>query len=156
MPFRDRKCLATAGPEHDLESFLYVLLWTCCGEALAIPEWHTGTPSAIATMRTGQMMQPHSFEELLGCFHPGFVGMKPLARQWRKILSRHKYTTTPRVRSSGGADADSSDDSDSTGDYEVYPMYVVLPWKANCVTRSSTDWHAFVVMRDALCWGFKI
>lgn len=74
---------------HDLESFLYVLLWVATAEA--IPEWMDGGAGLIAAVKRGQMTGDRSFEELLGRFTEAFsgkggYGLKEVARRWREVL----------------------------------------------------------------------
>ncbi|KAL6910518.1 hypothetical protein GGI43DRAFT_427151 [Trichoderma evansii] len=94
---------------HDLESFLYVLLWQCIrrgwefvGRALAKPSqltgWYTGTFEDIARNKQGNM-DGNAFEYILDEFPDEFNNIKPLCRELRSILFPIKedalFTRTP-------------------------------------------------------------
>ena len=78
---------------HDLESFLYVLIWQCArrgwGERwprdTLISKWYTGSYRDIAHAKRGDMyVDP--FEDILEEFPPHLDCVKPLCREMRGIL----------------------------------------------------------------------
>lgn len=81
---------------HDLESFLYVLLWVSTGAG--IPEWTNGAMELIGDVKHSQMMRPERFETLLGRFQEPFLGegaaggLKEVARRWREVLFCSAHT----------------------------------------------------------------
>lgn len=94
---------------HDLESFLYVLLWQCIrrgwefvGRTLSKPSqltgWYTGTFEDIARNKQGNM-DGLAFEYILNEFPDEFKCIKPLCRELRSILFPIKedalFTGTP-------------------------------------------------------------
>lgn len=94
---------------HDLESFLYVLLWQCIrrgwefvGRTLSKPSqltgWYTGTFEDIARNKHGNM-DGIAFEYILNEFPDEFNCIKPLCRELRSILFPIKdnalFTGTP-------------------------------------------------------------
>lgn len=94
---------------HDLESFLYVLLWQCIrrgwefvGRTLSKPSqltgWYTGTFEDIARNKQGNMDRI-AFEYILNEFPDEFKCIKPLCRKLRSILFPIKgdalFTGTP-------------------------------------------------------------
>ncbi|UKZ59238.1 uncharacterized protein TrAtP1_000556 [Trichoderma atroviride] len=94
---------------HDLESFLYVLLWQCIrrgwefvGRTLSKPSqlrgWYTGTFEDIARNKHGNM-DGIAFEYILNEFPDEFSCIKPLCRELRSILFPIKdnalFTGTP-------------------------------------------------------------
>ncbi|KAI5787999.1 hypothetical protein DFH27DRAFT_473733, partial [Peziza echinospora] len=72
---------------HDLESFLYVLIWVCTSDG-NVDKWRQGTTIGIAALKAGQMTMTEIFEKLLDAFHPTAEGLKDVARAWRKVLIR--------------------------------------------------------------------
>ncbi|KAI1369386.1 FunK1 protein kinase [Xylaria arbuscula] len=77
---------------HDLESFLYVFLWTIItNHAESLPEtsrlrhWDDGTWTELATRKSIDMTQDR-FEEILKEFSPEYTALKPLARSLRQLL----------------------------------------------------------------------
>ncbi|KAL9489369.1 hypothetical protein ACSS6W_001646 [Trichoderma asperelloides] len=94
---------------HDLESFLYVLLWQCIrrgwefvGRSLAkssqLTGWYTGIFEDIARNKQGNM-DGNAFEYILDEFPEEIDDIKPLCRELRSILFPIKedslYTRTP-------------------------------------------------------------
>lgn len=95
---------------HDLESFLYVLLWQCIrrgwefvGRTLSklpsqLTGWYTGTFEDIARNKHGNM-DGIAFEYILNEFPDEFKCIKPLCRELRSILFPIKddalFTGTP-------------------------------------------------------------
>ncbi|OJD26365.1 hypothetical protein ACJ73_02250 [Blastomyces percursus] len=83
---------------HDLESFLYVLIWQCACNGWerfnrskekparsCLKEWYTGSYDQIANAKRGRM-GASGFEEVLLEFPPEFEDFKPLCRKLRRIL----------------------------------------------------------------------
>lgn len=85
---------------HDLESFLYVLLWVCARRTWEVniqcvtkgrprrsilQKWYTGDFDEIAHAKQGDM-HTDGFEDILKEFPPVLEHLKPLCRQLRKIL----------------------------------------------------------------------
>ncbi|KAI0818189.1 FunK1 protein kinase [Xylaria sp. FL0064] len=77
---------------HDLESFLYVLLWTIITNRTDNPpgtsrlrQWSNGDWSQLAA-RKSLDVEPSGFENILGEFSPEYHSFKPLARSLRQIL----------------------------------------------------------------------
>ncbi|RPB18422.1 hypothetical protein L211DRAFT_831680 [Terfezia boudieri ATCC MYA-4762] len=93
---------------HDLESFLYVLLWVCCYPVTLDPNpkqrdmmgmdniWPRLHPLRTWIFADEQTVTAHkginivvderNFEGLLGRFRAGFEGFKAVARRWRRTL----------------------------------------------------------------------
>ncbi|RPB23564.1 hypothetical protein L211DRAFT_231908 [Terfezia boudieri ATCC MYA-4762] len=91
---------------HDLESFLYVLLWVCCYPVIPDPNseqrdimdniWPRSHPLRTWIFADEQTVTAHKvknividekmFEGLLGRFRSGFEGFKAVARRWRRTL----------------------------------------------------------------------
>ncbi|RPB19120.1 hypothetical protein L211DRAFT_663635 [Terfezia boudieri ATCC MYA-4762] len=91
---------------HDLESFLYVLLWVCCYPVTLDPNpkqsdmmddiWPRSHPLRTWIFADEQTVTTHkginivvnemNFEGLLGRFRAGFEGFKAVARRWRRTL----------------------------------------------------------------------
>ncbi|KAI5793024.1 hypothetical protein DFH27DRAFT_186219 [Peziza echinospora] len=111
---------------HDLESFLYVLLWAICGGATAMPDWENGPPNTIAIFKRGQMTDTRNFEDLLRRAGQGFDGLKNVARAWRNIL----FCVAE--------------------DVEEGKLYDVRPARHGVVKRGLGEWDAMVLMRDVL------
>lgn len=98
---------------HDLESFLYVLLWLCARRAWALPgapkrptaghalsHWYTGTYDDIARSKRGDM-DLTGLEVVLKEFPSSFDCVKPLCRTLRDVLFPYKvgrglFTGTPQ------------------------------------------------------------
>ena len=85
---------------HDLESFLYVLLWICARRAWergfgckpkdqpnrsVLRKWYTGDYAEIAQAKRG-FMHVDGFEDILGEFPGPFDSVKPLCREIRGSL----------------------------------------------------------------------
>ncbi|KAI5858266.1 FunK1 protein kinase [Durotheca rogersii] len=77
---------------HDLESFLYVFLWTIITnhtenppEASRLRQWSDGDWSELA-LRKSLDMDPDGFRDILHEFTPGFYSLKPLAESLHQIL----------------------------------------------------------------------
>lgn len=85
---------------HDLESFLYVLLWICARRAWErefqcrftdrpeysrLTKWYTGSYNAIADAKQGYM-HADGFENILQEFPHVFDCVKPLCREIRRTL----------------------------------------------------------------------
>ncbi|KAL8847182.1 MAG: hypothetical protein Q9221_007767 [Calogaya cf. arnoldii] len=85
---------------HDLESFLYVLLWMCARRAWErefecklvdrpkrniLTKWYTGSFDDIAEAKRGYM-HIDGFEDVLHEFPPAFDRIKPLCKKIRSIL----------------------------------------------------------------------
>ncbi|KAI4106232.1 MAG: hypothetical protein L6R37_002319 [Teloschistes peruensis] len=85
---------------HDLESFLYVLLWICARRAWerrfqchsadrpresVLTKWYSGTLKDIAEAKRGYM-HVDGFEDVLDEFPPAFDRVKPLCKDLRGIL----------------------------------------------------------------------
>ncbi|OTA93921.1 hypothetical protein M434DRAFT_45037, partial [Hypoxylon sp. CO27-5] len=77
---------------HDLESFLYVFLWTiitnCAGnptETSKLPQWSNGNWDELAARKTLDMTQD-GFQRITEEFTSAFHGLKPLAERLRQIL----------------------------------------------------------------------
>ncbi|KAI1932017.1 hypothetical protein LOZ66_006971 [Ophidiomyces ophidiicola] len=83
---------------HDLESFLYVLIWQCARQGWRkskrpqdqpidsmLKEWYTGSYKKIARTKSGDM-EARGFEYLLEEFPLEFECVKPLCRTIRGIL----------------------------------------------------------------------
>ncbi|RPB17993.1 hypothetical protein L211DRAFT_324889 [Terfezia boudieri ATCC MYA-4762] len=91
---------------HDLESFLYVLLWVCCYPVTPDPNpekrdsmdniWPRSHPLKTWIFEDEETVIAHKgmyivskgevFEGLLGRFRAGFEGFKAVARRWRRTL----------------------------------------------------------------------
>ncbi|RPB23677.1 hypothetical protein L211DRAFT_868539 [Terfezia boudieri ATCC MYA-4762] len=91
---------------HDLESFLYVLLWVCCYPVTPDPNpkqrdivddiWPRSHPLKTWIFADEQTVTTHKginivvnekmFEGLLRRFRAGFEGFKAVARRWRRTL----------------------------------------------------------------------
>ncbi|KAI5780649.1 hypothetical protein DFH27DRAFT_617629 [Peziza echinospora] len=123
---------------HDLHSFLYVLIWVCCGGKAAhmLHTWSAGPMEYIANCKRGQMVNTRSFESLLRCFafggveggpggEGGVAGMQRVARAWRDVLN--------------WLDAGS-----------VAGLYVVEQPSVGTVNWGLGKWEAFIRMRDIL------
>lgn len=112
----------------DLESFLYVLLWTCIvtDEGRVHPgspllDWVDGRTAQIVASKNHHMTEKWLFEELLDHFRDEFLPLRGLARRWRDVLfGEGKPGAGPGARARKGVS-------------EV------------------PDWDAFVRVRDA-CW----
>ncbi|KAI1418377.1 FunK1 protein kinase [Hypoxylon sp. FL1857] len=77
---------------HDLESFLYVFLWTIITnhrdnppETSKLREWSNGDWNELAVRKSLDMDQ-NSFQSILEEFTPEFYSLKPLADRLRQIL----------------------------------------------------------------------
>ncbi|KAI0098049.1 FunK1 protein kinase [Nemania sp. FL0031] len=77
---------------HDLESFLYVFLWTIITahtedppETSRLRQWSNGDWYELAALKSLDMDQ-NGFETILGEFPPEFHSVKPLAESLRQIL----------------------------------------------------------------------
>ncbi|KAI1779308.1 FunK1 protein kinase [Hypoxylon cercidicola] len=77
---------------HDLESFLYVFLWTIITnhtenppETSKLRQWSNGNWNKLAVRKSLDMDQ-NGFQTLLGEFTPEFHSLKPLAESLRQIL----------------------------------------------------------------------
>lgn len=72
---------------HDLESFLYVLLWVCIG---GLPEWSDGTWQFIAEVKWRAMRNDVFFKALLERFKEPLrvSGLREVAKRWREVLFR--------------------------------------------------------------------
>ncbi|KAH7131171.1 FunK1 protein kinase [Dactylonectria macrodidyma] len=77
---------------HDLESFLYVFLWTIItnhtenpSEASKLRQWSNGDWNELAARKSLDMDQD-SFQNILEEFTPEFHSLKPLAESLRQIL----------------------------------------------------------------------
>ncbi|KAE8354714.1 hypothetical protein BDV28DRAFT_73102 [Aspergillus coremiiformis] len=93
---------------HDLESFLYVLLWACIrygpqqprdvnapvtssesarkrASASRLQKWYTGTYEDIADVKRGHM-DKNGFEDIINEFPPSCERLKPVARRFRSVL----------------------------------------------------------------------
>lgn len=111
----------------DLESFLYVLVWTCIisAEGRVAPgsllwNWADGRREQLRSCKYHHMNNARQFEKLLGEFRPEYVGLRGLARRWRGLLFGGERGGPPGARAEDG----------------VSPV---------------PDWDAFVQARDA-CW----
>ncbi|KAF8422941.1 hypothetical protein EV426DRAFT_604459 [Tirmania nivea] len=91
---------------HDLESFLYVLLWVCCYPVTPDPNpkqrdivddvwpryhplrtWIFADEQTVTTHKVTNIVSDEKrFEELLVRFRAGFEGFKAVARRWRMTL----------------------------------------------------------------------
>lgn len=77
---------------HDLESFLYVLLWTIITnhtdnppEESKLRQWSSGDWDELA-LRKSLDMDQDGFQTILGEFPPEFHSLKPIAESLRQIL----------------------------------------------------------------------
>jgi len=77
---------------HDLESFLYVFLWTIITnhtenplETSKLRQWSNGDWNELAVCKSLDMDQD-SFQNILKEFTPEFHSLKPLAESLRQIL----------------------------------------------------------------------
>lgn len=77
---------------HDLESFLYVLLWTIITnhtenppEMSRLRQWSNGEYDELAVRKSLDMEQD-GFQTVLREFPPEFHGLKPLAERLRQVL----------------------------------------------------------------------
>lgn len=77
---------------HDLESFLYVFLWTIITnhtdnppETSKLRQWSSGDWDELAVRKSLDMDQ-EGFETILGEFPPEFDSLKPLAENLRQVL----------------------------------------------------------------------
>ncbi|OTA54014.1 hypothetical protein K449DRAFT_389540 [Hypoxylon sp. EC38] len=77
---------------HDLESFLYVFLWTIITnradnptEASKLRQWSNGDWDELAARKTLDMTQD-GFQRIMEEFTSAFYGLKPLAERLRQIL----------------------------------------------------------------------
>lgn len=77
---------------HDLESFLYVFLWTMINNHAENPvrtsklrRWSRGSWDELATRKTLDM-HPDNFQAILREMSPEFDSLKPLAESLRRIL----------------------------------------------------------------------
>ncbi|KAI5781965.1 hypothetical protein DFH27DRAFT_283465 [Peziza echinospora] len=130
---------------HDLESFLYVLLWVCCGGAPALADWQAGAPSSIAKAKLAEMAHDALFAELLAKFTPAFAGRGELAgvaRRWRDVLFRLDAPADRR----NGAGRDDAGWEDQRGP----AVYILEPARAGWVKRGLAEYDAFLRMRDIL------
>lgn len=92
---------------HDLESFLYVLLWVCCYPAVAGPagiisslhsiwpasdplsQWRDGDELSVINHKVANVIgSPRKFSLLLERFRPGFEHFKRVAAEMRMTLWR--------------------------------------------------------------------
>ncbi|KJZ69251.1 hypothetical protein HIM_11354 [Hirsutella minnesotensis 3608] len=91
---------------HDLESFLYVLIWQCARHGWGrewpkdalITKWYTGSYREIAHAKRGDM-GVDGFEDILEEFPPHFNCVKPLCRELRGILFPYReglFVGTPK------------------------------------------------------------
>ncbi|KAI5780611.1 hypothetical protein DFH27DRAFT_583507 [Peziza echinospora] len=132
---------------HDLESFLYVLLWVCLGSDQGhgpLGElWQAGTLESIALIKSGFVTRTNHFENRLGNdFMPQFgagrplpTPLKELARAWRKVLFA--------IEGSGG------DGAPGSASEEVYHV----PSRSRTrgyIKPGLSEWDAFIRMRDSL------
>ncbi|KAK7019871.1 hypothetical protein R3P38DRAFT_2535963 [Favolaschia claudopus] len=89
-------------PDHDLESFLYVLIWICVHYAgpkgvvrqnfniyhSPLEPWVNGTSyKTIGMAKWCSMVNDDAWEEVLSCFAPYFEPLKTCATAWRKLFS---------------------------------------------------------------------
>ncbi|KAI1110334.1 FunK1 protein kinase [Nemania sp. NC0429] len=77
---------------HDLESFLYVLLWTIITnraenppETSKLRQWSSGDWDELAARKSLDMDQD-GFQTILGEFPPEFDSLKPLAENLRQVI----------------------------------------------------------------------
>ncbi|KAJ0121961.1 hypothetical protein J7T55_002472 [Diaporthe amygdali] len=77
---------------HDLESFLYVFLWTIITnhtenppETSKLRQWSNGDWDELAVRKSLDMSQD-GFQTILGEFPPGLHSLKPLAENIRQVL----------------------------------------------------------------------
>lgn len=77
---------------HDLESFLYVFLWTIITnhpdnppETSKLRQWSSGDWGELAVRKSLDMGQD-GFQTILGGFTPEFHSLKPLAESLRQVL----------------------------------------------------------------------
>ncbi|KAL7791946.1 serine/threonine-protein kinase Sgk2 [Trichoderma ceciliae] len=96
---------------HDLEAFLYVLIWLCARRGWALSRasdrrpgrsmlwrWYTGSYQDIAQNKRGDM-DKNGLEAILEEFPEDFDCVKPLCRRVRDVLFPHKdglFTGTPQ------------------------------------------------------------
>ncbi|KAF8430967.1 hypothetical protein BGX38DRAFT_1277502 [Terfezia claveryi] len=87
---------------HDLESFLYVLIWVCCYPAVAgsanmisslwpasdpLSQWRDGDEHSVTARKIADVIDsPRIFGLLLERFRPGFEHFKRVAREMRMML----------------------------------------------------------------------
>lgn len=95
LPFMSINVLSDKphGYRDDLESFLYVLIWTCITDenGLVDPDsklrfWNEGELYQIAASKSFAMTNKDRFEDLLCEFEPQYAGLETLAERWRKVL----------------------------------------------------------------------
>ncbi|CAD6506424.1 BgTH12-07350, partial [Blumeria graminis f. sp. triticale] len=86
---------------HDLESFLYVLIWVCinCGwnkgtnpHEVFLSKWYTGTAQEIH-LHKEYYMTLGSFEKVLFKFSPMFDDVKVLAEEFRDLIFNSNIKT---------------------------------------------------------------
>ncbi|KAK7001016.1 hypothetical protein R3P38DRAFT_2559945 [Favolaschia claudopus] len=98
---RKGKTLPQHLPRHDLESFLYVLIWICVHYAGPngvvrqnfkiyhswLKDWVGGTSyKSIGGCKGYSMLADDGWEEVLNCFAPYFEPLKTCATAWRKLF----------------------------------------------------------------------
>ncbi|KAF8455719.1 hypothetical protein BGX38DRAFT_1327825 [Terfezia claveryi] len=105
---------------HDLESFLYVLLWVCCYPVIAGPatmissshhiwpasdpliEWHDGNESSVTNHKIACVIDSsRKFNWLLERFRPGFEPFKRVAREMRMTLWRQPGLSSCKLYEEG-------------------------------------------------------
>ncbi|RPB19035.1 hypothetical protein L211DRAFT_871492 [Terfezia boudieri ATCC MYA-4762] len=151
---------------HDLESFLYVLLWVCCYPVTPAPNpknsnimdhiWPPSHPLKTWIFEDEQAVIAHKgiyivydeevFEGLLGRFRAGFEGFKAVARQWRMTLwgiegSWRCAIDPARKRGVGGEGTDGMEPA--SGEKRYWLLH-------NEVRMGVIDREAFCEARDAL------
>ncbi|KAF8446915.1 hypothetical protein BGX38DRAFT_1330608 [Terfezia claveryi] len=151
---------------HDLESFLYVLLWVCCYPVTPDPNsekrdimdniWPRSHPLKTWIFEDEQTVTAHKvmnivqdeerFEGLLGRFRVGFEGFKDIARGWRKTLWGLEGTPLCVVLPEGERDMG----GEGTGGIEAASREKRYWLLHNEVRMGVIDREAFCEARDAL------
>lgn len=77
---------------HDLESFLYVLLWAAISDGSESPppgsrlqRWRSGSYEEMAERKTVDM-GPNEFQSIMSEFSPKYQAVQPLAESFRQLL----------------------------------------------------------------------
>ncbi|KAI5781629.1 hypothetical protein DFH27DRAFT_519568 [Peziza echinospora] len=126
---------------HDLESFLYLLIWVCCGcdtmhPCAELRHWEGAAGATdlgvISDVKRGQMLNSKRVETLLDAFTVGAAeAFRHVARCWRDVLFRVETVEGER------------------------PLYVHEQRLGGWVKDGLSEMAGYVRMRDAL-WGVMV
>ncbi|KAI5781979.1 hypothetical protein DFH27DRAFT_529056 [Peziza echinospora] len=159
---------------HDLESFLYVVLWVCLrgqwgGWDNDTLQWYSGSTEAIVGQKYVQMTQTPRFERILSNFAPQYCAIQGPTTGNVNTASPSPGTSNTTGAGRGGAcfkhvarqwreilfrfDYAGYGDSGAWQDQGLAPpppIYVVEEAVPGTAKRGLSEWDAFIQMRDVL------